>query len=191
MIRILTVYGPSLTLYIVTGSSYQGMIAPFFFSYLEILYNSPPQFTALADIVLAPSFSFFSLTLPTFPFWPLLSLYVHQALVDAHYKASLILGEPFKHDRPFDFGQQETTAQIQQLVPQLLDHRLTPPPEESYSLHRKLSGAFLLCTKLRAKFNCHAIFQRIYNQYHFSTETLQWEFCVKWIEMSLFLCCSW
>jgi aarF domain-containing kinase len=94
--------------------------------------------------------------------------YESKELVDAHYKASLILGAPFKHDRVFDFGRQETTAQIQQLVPVLLDHRLTPPPEESYSLHRKLSGAFLLCTKLKAKFNCHTIFRRIYDQYTFS-----------------------
>ena len=91
----------------------------------------------------------------------------HQTLLDAHYKASLILGEPFKHDCLFDFGRQETTAQIQRLVPVLLDHRLTPPPEESYSLHRKLSGAFLLCTRLRAEFNCHSIFQRIYQHYSF------------------------
>ena len=92
----------------------------------------------------------------------------NQELLDAHYKASLILGEPFKHDRIFNFSSQDTTAQIQLLVPVLLDHRLTPPPDDSYSLHRKLSGAFLLCTKLRAEFNCHAIFQRIHGQYKFS-----------------------
>lgn len=140
-----------------------------------LLFLLSVHFTHHSSLILYLSLLFLLLSIlfPPSHFWPLLSLYVHQALVDAHYKASLILGEPFKHDRPFDFGQQETTAQIQQLVPQLLDHRLTPPPEESYSLHRKLSGAFLLCTKLRAKFNCHAIFQRIYNQYQFPTETLQ------------------
>jgi aarF domain-containing kinase len=60
------------------------------------------------------------------------------------------------------------TVRIQRLVPVLLDHRLTPPPEDSYSLHRKLSGAFLLCARLRAEFNCSVIFRRILDQYTFS-----------------------
>jgi aarF domain-containing kinase len=94
--------------------------------------------------------------------------YESKTLLEAHYQASLILGEPFKRDGPFDFGHQDMTAKIHRLVPVILGHRLTPPPDESYSLHRKLSGAFLLCTRLQASFNCHTIYQRIYQHYSFS-----------------------
>lgn len=47
----------------------------------------------------------------------------------------------------------------------MLRHRLTPPPEESYSLHRKLSGAFLACIKLRARVPCRELFYEAYNSH--------------------------
>lgn len=56
---------------------------------------------------------------------------------------------------------------MQSLVPTILDHRLCPPPEEIYSLHRKLSGIFLLCAKLQVKINCHDMFREIYVNYQF------------------------
>ena len=59
-----------------------------------------------------------------------------QVMVDAHTDAILILGEPFAQPGEFDFGAQDTTRRIHNLLPVLMDHRLTPPPEEVYSLHR-------------------------------------------------------
>lgn len=36
----------------------------------------------------------------------------------------------------------------------MIEHRLTAPPDEIYSLHRKLAGAFLTAAKLRARVAC-------------------------------------
>ena len=52
----------------------------------------------------------------------------------------------------------------------MLRHRLTPPPEEAYSLHRKLSGAFLACIKLRARVPCRRLFFDLYDTYCFDQD---------------------
>ena len=89
---------------------------------------------------------------------------------DAHVEAVMILGEAFRENRPFSFGSQDTTARIQNLVPIMLKHRLTAPPEESYSLHRKMSGCFLLCSKLKASINCKPMFDDMWNNYTFDDD---------------------
>ena len=87
---------------------------------------------------------------------------------NAHADAVLILGEAFAQDSVFDFSKQHTTKRINSLVPVMLKYRLTPPPEETYSLHRKMSGAFLLCAKLGAKINCYKLFDDVWKNYKFS-----------------------
>jgi aarF domain-containing kinase len=84
----------------------------------------------------------------------------------AHVDAVMVLSEVFQgSSEPYDFGSQEMTRRIQLLVPTMLKHRLCPPPEEIYSLHRKLSGVFLLLAKLRVKMECKSMFEKLYEAY--------------------------
>lgn len=94
--------------------------------------------------------------------------YESKIMEEAHVDAVMILGEMFGESAgEFDFGAQDTTKRIQKLVPTIITHRLCPPPEEIYSLHRKLSGVFLLASKLKVKMSCRDLFMNIYNEYKF------------------------
>ncbi|KAK3190551.1 hypothetical protein K4F52_003241 [Lecanicillium sp. MT-2017a] len=83
-------------------------------------------------------------------------------MVDAHIQSVLTLAEPFLASAPevYDFHDQTITERVKALIPVMLHERLAPPPEETYSLHRKLSGAFLLCAKLGSKVRCREMFDK-------------------------------
>ena len=81
-------------------------------------------------------------------------------MVNAHVDSVIALAEPFGDDAPetYDFRDQTITQRIRGLIPLMLRERLVPPPEETYSLHRKLSGAFLLCARLGSRVRCRDLF---------------------------------
>lgn len=95
----------------------------------------------------------------------LLVLCVFQVFEEAHIDTVMILGEAFASKEPFNFGTQNTTKRIHDLIPVMLKHRLTPPPEETYSLHRKMAGSFLICAKLNATISCKQLFEDVYREY--------------------------
>jgi aarF domain-containing kinase len=82
-------------------------------------------------------------------------------MLDAHIASILTLAEPFLDSSPevYDFRDQTITDRVKVLIPVMIRERLAPPPEETYSLHRKLSGAFLLCARLGSRVPCRELFQ--------------------------------
>ncbi|OUC42940.1 ABC1 family protein [Trichinella nativa] len=91
--------------------------------------------------------------------------YESKIMENAHVDAVMILGKAFSLNAPFNFGCQTTTNEIHHLIPVMMKHRLRPPPEEIYSLHRKMAGAFLLCSKLKAQVNCASLFHAVLSRY--------------------------
>jgi len=97
----------------------------------------------------------------------------NDAMLDAHVKSIALLATPFKANtaQPFSFGPGSTwadiTSQIRAQIPVMLKHRLTPPPRETYSLNRKLSGAFLLAARLDASVDCRRLWEDVVSNYEF------------------------
>ncbi|KAJ3318577.1 hypothetical protein HDU76_000791 [Blyttiomyces sp. JEL0837] len=89
-----------------------------------------------------------------------------ETMVNAHISSLMMLAEPFATNLSrFDFRRQDITTKVRSEIPIMLRERLTPPPDESYSLHRKLSGCFLLCTKLGARVATRDLFRKALSEY--------------------------
>ena len=98
--------------------------------------------------------------------------YPFDEMIAAHIAAGMVVGEPFR-EQPgnvaFQFGQKEDalTSRVTGELPTIGRDRLQPPPTETYSLHRKLSGAFLAAIKLRSSIHCRDMLMEIIDGYEF------------------------
>lgn len=83
-----------------------------------------------------------------------------KTMLDAHVASVLTLAEPFMGTSPevYDFKDQTITDRVRANIGVMVRERLAPPPEETYSLHRKLSGAFLLCARLGSRVRTRDMF---------------------------------
>lgn len=95
----------------------------------------------------------------------------NEIMLDAHVQAAFIVGMPFAKPGGYDFCANNITHSISNLGATMLRHRLTPPPDEAYSLHRKLSGAFLACIKIGAVVPCKELLLDVYEHYQFGEES--------------------
>ncbi|KIK95697.1 hypothetical protein PAXRUDRAFT_826752 [Paxillus rubicundulus Ve08.2h10] len=97
-----------------------------------------------------------------------------EIMLNAHIDSMMLLATPFNAStqQPFAFGPgsqwADITAQIRAQIPVMLKHRLTPPPRETYSLNRKLSGAFLLAGRLNAVVDTKKLWDGVVNRYQFA-----------------------
>ncbi|XP_031621626.1 atypical kinase COQ8B, mitochondrial-like [Contarinia nasturtii] len=84
-----------------------------------------------------------------------------EVLVEAHMNAAMMFGEIFRNDGDFDFGEENLSERLSVEVAKMIEQRMSPPPEEVYSINRKISGIVSLCSKLNIKINCRQIYNEI------------------------------
>jgi predicted unusual protein kinase regulating ubiquinone biosynthesis (AarF/ABC1/UbiB family) len=69
--------------------------------------------------------------------------------------------EPLAHRGPYDFAASGMMGRARDLgLAVAFEQGLRSPPPETIFLHRKLLGTFLICSKLRARVNVHALIER-------------------------------
>ncbi|GJU07028.1 protein ABC transporter 1, mitochondrial [Tanacetum coccineum] len=90
-----------------------------------------------------------------------------EIMLEAHVQAAFVVGLPFAKPGGYNFRANNITQSLSNIGGTMLRHRLTPPPDEVYSLHRKLAGAFLACIKIGAVVPCRDILLKVYESYQF------------------------
>ena len=78
----------------------------------------------------------------------------------------MLVGSPFAAGaQPYDFGQQDIAKRIASDVSTMIKHRLTPPREEIYTLHRRLNGCFQLAARVGATIPAREILLEVYDNH--------------------------
>lgn len=88
-----------------------------------------------------------------------------QEMINAHIESGLEVGRPFQRNGDFDFKGSNIAKQMSKHGNTFVNERLVPPPKEVYSLHRKLSGAYMTCIRIGAVFNCRDMLVETYDKY--------------------------
>jgi predicted unusual protein kinase regulating ubiquinone biosynthesis (AarF/ABC1/UbiB family) len=69
--------------------------------------------------------------------------------------------EPFAHRGVYDFGASKLISRARDMgLKAAFGHGLRSPPPETMFLHRKLLGTFMICARLHAHVNVHALIKR-------------------------------
>jgi aarF domain-containing kinase len=88
----------------------------------------------------------------------------------------VLVGSPFAaHAQPYDFGQQDIAKRIASDVSTMIKHRLTPPREEIYTLHRRLNGCFQLAARVGARIRARDVLLEAYDNHEWFDPTSQAE----------------
>ena len=93
----------------------------------------------------------------------------NKEMINAHYTGVMIVGEPFRTAHPddlYNFASADFTEKVVKILPTMSKHRLTPPPQEVYSLHKKVVGTYLMCIKLKARVPARRIFEQTYENWY-------------------------
>lgn len=83
-----------------------------------------------------------------------------KAVLDAHVAAAFAVGEPFGGG-VYDFVEGDVARRTAKFGKVLVEGRLKAPPREAYSLHRRLSGAFLTLGKIGARVNGRELLETV------------------------------
>ncbi|MCP4036158.1 MAG: AarF/ABC1/UbiB kinase family protein, partial [bacterium] len=89
-----------------------------------------------------------------------------EAMVERVVDLFLVVFEPFSHQGPFDFASAKIMSRAQEMGMELAFKHgyMRMPPAQTMFLHRKLDGTLMLCGRIKARVDVHAILERVMTQ---------------------------